>query len=332
MLRKPDPAVAAAQTVSGLWDKIKKVRAEAGGKLFERSWVNAENIDEGDIRVMQFNMLAEGLSSPARKTPPFKSEKISDGGGFTEVPVDVLNFDQRKWLLLEEILTVNPDILGVEEVDAYPEFFEPALSIAGYQSGFNAKSPSPCEAFGYYPDGVALFWKSDKFELLSGGVTSSPVMIHRRLKQLSTGRALTVICTHLKAKLSVENERIRYKQIAEVLSNENISFASCVLLADCNAAPVVECGVEPLVVPAVCSKGFLPAYDLEDASAYTTAKIRGSTRTSHTIDYIFYTPNMVVTSTFAVPPFTALDPAVLLPCLNYPSDHFSIAATLRFTQ
>ena len=58
-------------------------------------------------------------------------------------------------------MRVNPDVLGVEEIDHYDDFFSPALALLGYEGAFVPKAVSPCLQFGYYSDGVALFWRTE---------------------------------------------------------------------------------------------------------------------------------------------------------------------------
>ena len=74
--------------------------------------------------VMQFNLLAEGLSSPPHAKPPFavKEQQISAYGGFDSVPNadTVFNWSQRKLRLLQEILRYTPDLLAVEECACAP--------------------------------------------------------------------------------------------------------------------------------------------------------------------------------------------------------------------
>lgn len=41
--------------------------------------------------------------------------------------------EYRKWRLLEEIMRVDPDVLALEEVDHFADFFEPLLACLGYK-------------------------------------------------------------------------------------------------------------------------------------------------------------------------------------------------------
>ena len=68
--------------------------------------------------------------------------------------------------LVEEMLRHNADLVAVQECDHYADFFEPVMAIFGYESVYNVKNDSPCLGFGYYSDGIALFYKADVWELV----------------------------------------------------------------------------------------------------------------------------------------------------------------------
>jgi hypothetical protein len=148
--------------------------------LYSRHWLNYSTpaaastveypFNTPTFRVMQFNLLAEGLSAHPNNTPPFLQDtqgspiKPSSCGGFEcdNSPSRELVFhfhEYRKWRLLEEILRVDPDVLTLEEIDHYPDFFQPLLTSLGYKGLFQPKKDSPSTQFGYYSDGVAVFWK-----------------------------------------------------------------------------------------------------------------------------------------------------------------------------
>ena len=57
----------------------------------------------------------------------------------------------------------------LEEVDHYTDFFRPQLCKHGYESIFFPKCDSPCLLFpdNSGPDGCALFYRSDRFELVT---------------------------------------------------------------------------------------------------------------------------------------------------------------------
>jgi hypothetical protein len=91
---------------------------------------------------MQFNILAEGLSADPKKTPHFSTNAAGEAvdestfGNFDSVenPEVVFDFDNfRCWRIVEEILRWSPDIIAVQEIDRFADFFEPVLGRAGYK-------------------------------------------------------------------------------------------------------------------------------------------------------------------------------------------------------
>eukprot|EP00754_Rhynchopus_humris_P001023 Rhum_TRINITY_DN10644_c0_g1::Rhum_TRINITY_DN10644_c0_g1_i1::g.39450::m.39450/K18764/CCRN4L; nocturnin len=359
-----DAEVAAIDTVAALAAKVAAARASLGGSLHERTWQRcAEATDvvpERTVRVMQFNMLAEGLSARACDTPPFEAEKESTSGGFTAVPDAVCDWSVRRYLLLEKILAVDADVVALEECDHFHDFFLPLLSLHGYKGVFVEKALSPCLQFGYYSDGVAVLYKEAVFEKKGHSqITKGCTHLCLSLEHRSTQVPFIVAATHLKAKATQENEELRLEQIDGLISHVDTVWAEMqapsedgdtpqapvvVVLGDFNAAPTREHDVEPRVVRRVArlTQGdafFAPlrsAYPLApDADAavlpYTTAKIRGSNVTAHTIDYIWVSEATArVTATLTVPPFSELEADVLLPSVRHPSDHFDIAAEVSF--
>lgn len=75
--------------------------------------------------------------------------------------------------------------------------------------------------FGFYSDGVALFWKRAELSLVAGVGGRVPLHVVQRpsphlvatLRHKPSGRALVVACTHLKAKTGAANEFKRDRQV-----------------------------------------------------------------------------------------------------------------------
>ena len=132
---------------ASILDYIRSVgegEASVGRGLLKREWRilhgDERHFDDrkGSIRVMQFNVLAEGLSSLPSDDPPSSScHAPSTGGGFTSLQSpEILNFQRRKVRLLEEIISHDPDVIAIEECDNYHGFFKPVLAKLGYESVF----------------------------------------------------------------------------------------------------------------------------------------------------------------------------------------------------
>lgn len=295
--------------------RIREVRDSPGLKdypLYSRSWKElcptVVNEASRRIRVMQFNLLAEGLSAGecfisiftclrfalhalflSPSTPhsldpeikaPFedgrfgkKSDK-STWGGFDSIqePGVVLNFSTRKYRILEEILRHGPDIIALQEVDRYHDFFGPLLNHLGYDSRWSCKLDSPSLKFGYFSDGVSICWRKDRFDLIED-VTDNEVEFKEEQVNVNhvlltlkpkdwAGEPFVCVTTHLKAKATAENEQIRSKQITALLTKvtefaiEHKAGERILLCGDFNCDPFdiykTEGGQRELDYKAIC--------------------------------------------------------------------------------
>lgn len=343
-------------------EKIKAVvKDHQAPPLYSRPWqqysssVGNSSSNAFHFRVMQFNILAEGLSALPDVKPPFEDNidgspiKPSSCGGFdggdSEEANVIFNFHGfRKWRLVEEILRVEPDILAVEEIDHFSDFFQPILGAFGYSGIFQSKSASPSNSFGYYSDGVALFWKNDKFTLIDDQTASdnqSCPFIVAPLRVNANEKVIVCSTTHLKAKPSLENEMKRDVQIEGVLDSMNRCFTSVggdamVLLGDFNTDPYSSDSATAIVIPRVlkwndaCLSHAYPLPTDTLCGSYTTWKSRSGKIAKHVIDYIFYTHSSLrVTATLGPPaPDEIAQSELKLPNIRYPSDHISVAADL----
>jgi len=118
------------------------------------------------ISVVQYNVLAEGLSNPA----------MSPDAGFTSMPPDQMRWSHRGELVLGKLLRADADVVCLQEVDHYYDSVEPAMRSAGYGGLYREDASSPCRANtnGELRDGVALFYKRRKLELLGSHVPCAP--------------------------------------------------------------------------------------------------------------------------------------------------------------
>ena len=94
-----------------------------------------------------------------------------------------LNFRKRGRDLIRVISTEDastaPDVVCLQEVDHYHDFFEPELRRLGYAI-YKEDQWSPCRKFDAPNDGVAIFYKMDKLELLSSHAPGVPTEEGRR--------------------------------------------------------------------------------------------------------------------------------------------------------
>ncbi|KAG7461641.1 hypothetical protein MATL_G00193280 [Megalops atlanticus] len=282
------------------------------------------------IRVMQWNILAQALGEGK--------------DSFIECPLDALNWDERKYLILEEILTYRPDVLCLQEVDHYFDTFQPVLGSLGYHGTFCPKPWSPCLDVerNNGPDGCALFFRRDRFELLETAnlrlvaamLKTNQVAIVQTLRCRGTGQALCVAVTHLKARSGWE--RLRSAQGSDLLQRLRAATGGA------GGVPLVVCGdfnAEPSedVYRRFASSclGLDSAYkrlsaDGQTEPAYTTWKIRPSGESCHTLDYIWYSRRAFsVDSVLDLPTEEQIGPG-RLPSYSYPSDHLSLVCDFSF--
>lgn len=322
-------------------------------ELYTRTWesLNRSTFQHGDktnsFTAMQFNLLAEGLSAGPSVPTPFPSG-IPEGnnyGGFSKVsnPEISLDFSLRKWRLLEVILNHSPDVLALEEIDHFYDFFEPLLSKFGYQGIFQPKPDSPCVRLGWFSDGCALFWKTSVFQKVYCEAqqysVGNQVYILVTLRHLSTNRDIQVAVTHLKAKTGDKNDEIRGQQVEQLIRVfQESSSTSCenmkeygfpiLVLGDFNTEPDNKC-----IRHLMKSIGLISSYtrncgdESSDKSVhgYTTFKIRDEKTTKRVIDYIFYNNLLHCTHILSIPKEFEIDDEKL-PGFRFPSDHFNIAS------
>jgi len=108
------------------------------------------------LRVLQFNMLADGLSGLR-----------ADLGAFSRAKADEMAWANRKQQLLHEILQYDPDVITLQECDHYYDFFLPSLSPYGYDGLFAPKPASACLEVSDNSDGCAIFFKQNRLRVVS---------------------------------------------------------------------------------------------------------------------------------------------------------------------
>jgi len=335
------------QSCQDVWHRIETTKSLqstfANSELYPRCWSDSKcSPCVATFTVAQFNMLAEGLASGPETQTPFDFDHTHFSGtygDFTAVanPDVALDFQYRRWRLLEVLLqphgTDGFDIIVSEEIDRYGSFFAPILELFGYSSIFVPKPRAPGIQMGWYSDGCAIFWKRNRFSVIeSGGHEFSQGkqgFAHAILQETETGKQLAVVATHLKAKQGTKNTALRQLQ-----ANELVEFVSGMKReVDRGSLPVIlagdfneEVGEGSSVEHVLRSKDkFSSAYDLGDATLYSTCKIRHENYHQRLIDYIFHTKRLECIATLAVPKLIDLEEGKL-PGVRYPSDHVLIAA------
>lgn len=120
------------------------------------------------LRILQFNMLADGLSGLR-----------DDLGAFSRVCHDDIRWERRRGQILHEILQYDPDIITMQECDHYYDCFLPLLMDRGYDGIFAPKPASACLEVSDNSDGCAIFLRRDK--LLATSVEVRPSGFRRLL-------------------------------------------------------------------------------------------------------------------------------------------------------
>lgn len=112
------------------------------------------------LRILQFNVLADGLSGLR-----------PDLGAFSRVQKEFMLWEMRRDRLLEEILQYDPDVVTLQECDHYHDFFLPELLMRGYSGYFAPKPASACLEVADRSDGCAIFYKRDVLRVISSQVS-----------------------------------------------------------------------------------------------------------------------------------------------------------------
>lgn len=227
------------------------------------------------LRVLQFNVLADGLSGLR-----------SDLGKFSRVGKDVLDWETRKPQILNEIVQYSPDIITLQECDHYYDYFFPELSNLGYSAFFAPKPTSACLEVSQSCDGCALFIRKSKLRVLSCeaktlalsiaalkegelqeedesikaqnqvGLMALCEFVHSTSHPNENPPPPLIVCTtHLKSAKSYSGERYRQKGLLQILDmvdslydalSERDATPLVLLTGDFNAEPYAVTYTEPL--------------------------------------------------------------------------------------
>lgn len=262
---------------------------------------------------------------------------------FVKAPQEALKWENRKDKLLREILRSGADVVCLEEVDHFPDFFQPMMKENGFEGFFKPKPSSPClEVEGNSgPDGCALFYKSEKYSCLDkrelrlqnkdGEKTNQvAILVKLELRECSMDskpHQLCVAVTHLKAK--AESSDLRAAQGAHLYS-EMMKF--------CGDLPGVVCG-DFNAQPTEPVYSYFKQATWLDSSYFTSSgkeppltswKFRPGKVSKYTIDYIWYTVGLLeVKTVWNVPTEEGIGESAL-PSWTYPSDHIALCAHFTF--
>ncbi|XP_073974101.1 NADP/NADPH phosphatase nocturnin isoform X2 [Rhodnius prolixus] len=281
-------------------------------------------LNEAGIRVLQWNLLSQTLGL--------------NNDNFVRCPSEALHWQRRRNLLTQEIVRYSPDVICLQEVDHF-NYLKKSLGTQGYIGMFFPKPDSPCMYIkdNNGPDGCAIFFRSNRFELVKcetrvlevWRVQSNQVAVLAILRDLVTGSEFCVATTHLKARNGALLAALRNEQGKDLLD---------FVTSHCGDRPVIVCGdfnAEP-AEPVYSTVTTHPALRLASAYAayqageppYTTWKVREEGEVCHTIDYIFYSKGGFRVSSLLDFPTGEEIGECRVPSFGYPSDHFSLVCDL----
>ena len=260
---------------------------------------------------------------------------------FCKVPPQYLEWQHRSKLIMEHIDALDPHIVCLQEVDHFDDFFVPWLIPKRYRGFFAPKLDSPCFNFDNNgPDGVALFYKSERF-LLKDLVISylhdgkekqrKQAILAAVLEDRITNQTTIVAVTHLKAKEGFEAQREAQTKSCIAVIEKMMSKhknASLIWCGDFNSEENEQC--HTIIRDAKISVKNVYNEFLKKLS-FTTWKLRPDSEKKQVIDYIWYSSQCFTPVTILLPPDEDDIPTERFPSFNHPSDHISLCADFSYT-
>ncbi|KAH8243483.1 hypothetical protein KR032_007773 [Drosophila birchii] len=315
-----------------------------------------------NIRLLQWNILSQSEYQLKINIMPdtncllFQIALGQHNDGFVRCPEEALTWEHRKYLIVQEILQNQPDVICLQEVDHF-KFLQTVLGTQNYAGIFFPKPDSPCLYIEQNngPDGCAIFYKRDKLQLQGYDtrilevwrVQSNQVAIAARLRLRSSGREFCVCTTHLKARHGALLAKLRNEQGRDLIRfvKQFAGETPLLLCGDFNAEPVepiyatilgcdllrlgsayadVKVDREKILAQPSEEVSEFVADSMKREPPYTTWKIREEGEECHTIDYVFYTPDRLKIKNCLDFPAGEQIGKNRTPSFQYPSDHFSL--------
>jgi nocturnin len=264
---------------------------------------------------------------------------------FIKCSTEVLGWAKRRERLLGDILLYSPDVVCLQEVDHFHDYFSPKLKAHGYTGIFLAKPDSPCLRVPGHtsPDGCAVFVNDTRLEVAQShevilkddqGLLSNQVAIIVCLNDLQSNRKFLAAVTHLKAKEG--NERIRLAQGKDLLLNlrqikcdmgSATKVLSTLVCGDFNATP------DEAIYQEMLDNGLNSSYQsaAKQEAYFTTWKFRPKGEVCHTIDYVWHSSGFNPRNFLEIPSKDVIGEAAL-PSVDFPSDHLSLVFDFELSQ
>lgn len=261
-------------------------------KLAQRSYTNSQGIHK-KLSIFQWNTLSDQLAY-----------------NFPAVSPELLKWEYRSPKLLKKIQEASADIMCLQEIDHYYDFFKPQLEKLGYIGVYQKKGA-------WHQDGCCIFFKNHykKIEEYAIKYPGNQVAVGVLIE--CGNCPLYVFSTHLKSKVGFDWLR---KEQAEVLLNyiENLQQYPVLVCGDFNSQPY-SIPYKAMYENRIGLKSIF--HDREPE--FTTIKYRKSLE-KKTEDYIWMRGCKVV-STRPLPTEDIIGPTGL-PTEDYPSDHLALCA------
>lgn len=298
--------------------------------------------------------------------PPFTAlSPSSSTDNFFKTPPEALKWENRKEKLLEEILRSGADIVCLEEVDHFSDFFLPKLRENGFEGFFKPKKHSPClEVEGNNgPDGCALFYNTEVFSFLE----KREIMLRNNEKEPNHGAILvrlglkkteaesepvakknkldtdhessdkdpgdfpkTQLCvavTHLKAKADAVDKRLAQGSHLYSEMKEFSGGLPAIICGDFNAQHSEPVYEYYEKTAPWLESSYCKGYGGKEPP-FTSWKFRPSKESKYTIDYIWYTPqHLQLHGVWSTPSEEDIGENAL-PAQCYPSDHVALCTQL----
>jgi nocturnin len=272
-------------------------------KMLKRNWINLEASQEDTISLFTWNSLADCLAE-----------------GFTNVKDPaILSWENRRSMAIDVVKEHNYDIICLQEIDHYYDWYEPSLDKLGYSGVFQPK-------YNDNGDGICIFWKRDKFKVVDDMrfryIKSSQVGLIVVLGLASNPtQKLCVGTTHLKAKPEFKDLRT---------SQGAVFMDSLQHIVNNHHCPVIFAGDMNDEPDSPVIKAYKSAYQSvynDDNCKWTTWKQRSSV-VKRCIDYIFYDSHWIKPVSFLAIPADEACPT-MLPAPYYTSDHMALACRFK---
>lgn len=287
----------------------------------------------------------------------------------TYAPTWVLSQDLRKETVLQNIVAYNVDVLCLQEIEAYAycDFYRDQLAMRlDYDSAFLPRGRAGALADRRTVDGCATFWKRGRFRLaeqisvdFAQRAATDPRLAQRPEALVRHSRKDNVaLITVLERReedsvLIVANAHLHWdpeysdvQLFQAVLALEEVervrgrySGAPVLLMGDFNSLrdslvyALVVCGGIGKFAAAESYLDFHPSTLFRDAYSGQDLTFTAFTPLfKETIDYIFYSDALRLTSVLSPVEEEYAERTVGLPNIHFPSDHIFIGARFTFDE